>query len=241
MSDYKISILHLYPDLLNLYGDKGNIEAMRRRLIWRGIDVEVASCTADNDNVDFSAADIIFLGGGSDRETEIVCEKLKSKKEELLSFVENGGSLVALCSGYEMLGGYFQTAEKTVEGLGILDIHTKFAAEKLIGNAIIECDGLTMPVVGFENHNGRLDTGSYTPLGKVVKGCGNDGKSGFEGVLYKNVTATYIHGPLFPKNPYLCDKVLSGALKHKYSNFEVLAPLDDELEEKANKYMISRG
>lgn len=133
MSDCKISILHLYPDLLNLYGDKGNIEVMRRRLVWRGIDAEVFCCKADNDNVDFSEADIIFLGGGSERETEIVCKKLKSKKDELLNYVENGGSLVALCSGYEILGHSFQTAEKTVEGLGILDIYTEFAEKKLIG------------------------------------------------------------------------------------------------------------
>ena len=156
MNNYKITIVHLYPDLLNLYGDKGNIECLRKRLNWRNIDTEVILYTAENENFDFSAADIIFLGGGSDREMEIVCESLKSKKEELSDFIEAGGTFIALCGGYPMLGEYYQTSEKTIEGLGILNIKTDFLdGNRVTGNVILECDNISHPIVGFENHVGK--------------------------------------------------------------------------------------
>lgn len=243
MSDaMNIGIVHLYPDLLNLYGDKGNIECMKKRLIWRGIDVTVSRCTCENDEIDFENADIIFVGGGSDREQEIVCERLLKKKHELTEFVENGGTLVAVCGGYQLLGKYYQTPDKKIEGLGILAICTEAVkgAPRLIGNIVLESSELSMKIVGFENHGGRTRIGSHTPLGKVVKGFGNDGESGFEGVVYKNLIGTYLHGPLFLKNPELCDKVLLGALKKKYGDGVVLAPLDDSLEIRANKYMEER-
>ena len=123
MSEYTDNILHLYPDLLNLYGDKGNIECMRKRLTWRGIGANVTSCTNKNDIIDFDNTDIIFVGGGSDREQEIVCTKLLKYKKELSDFVERGGSLVAVCGGYQLLGSYYQTGDKKIEGLGILDIY----------------------------------------------------------------------------------------------------------------------
>jgi CobQ-like glutamine amidotransferase family enzyme len=242
MNDYKITILHLYPDLLNLYGDKGNIECMRKRLEWRGIDVEVVSCTAENDCVDFDNADIIFLGGGSDREQELVCHKLIEKKDKIAEYVENGGSMVAVCGGFQLLGKYYQLHEKKIEGLGILDIHTDKSLDgsRLIGDVIIECEGLKNKVVGFENHSGRTDIGNHMPLGKVIKGHGNNETSGFEGVVYKNVKGTYLHGPLFPKNPELCDKFLLTALMHKYKDFKEFAQLDNEIETKASEYMQSR-
>ena len=242
MSDYKITILHLYPDLLNLYGDKGNIECLRKRLEWRGIDTDVVCCTAESDDADFSKADIVFLGGGSDREQELVCQKLLNKKQEITEFVENGGSMAAVCGGFQLLGKYYQLHEKKIEGLGILDIHTDKALDssRLISDVVIECEGLKSKVVGFENHSGRTDIGNHKPFGKVIKGHGNNGTSGYEGVIYKNVIGTYLHGPLFPKNPELCDKFLLNALMHKYEDFKGLAPLDDELEIKANEYMLSR-
>lgn len=242
MSDYKINILHLYPDLLNLYGDRGNIECMRKRLMWRGIDVCVKSCTCSDENIDFDKTDIIFVGGGSDREQEIVCERLLAKKREITDFVGSGGTLAAVCGGYQLLGKYYQTADKKIEGLGILDIYTDSVpnAPRLIGNIVMECDGIGARVVGFENHGGRTHIGTHKPLGRVIKGFGNDGKSGYEGVVYKNLIGTYLHGPLFPKNPELCDRVLLGALKHRYSGFEALSPLDDSLENTANEYMCGR-
>lgn len=240
MSGFTVNILHLYPDLLNLYGDKGNIECMRKRLLWRGIDVNVTSCTNKDDSIDFFNTDIIFVGGGSDREQEIVCTKLLNYKEELTAFVEEGKTLVAVCGGYQLLGKYYQAGDKKIEGLGILDISTEAAKgeKRLIGNIVLKSDIINAPVVGFENHGGRTEINGYTPLGKVVYGFGNNGKSGAEGVVYKNLIGTYLHGPLLPKNPELCDYILSNTLKHKYPDFKALTPLDDELENTANNYIV---
>ena len=137
MSQREIQIVHLYPDLLNLYGDKGNIACMKKRLAWRGIDVTVTECTNRDHSMDLSRADIIFVGGGSDREQEIVCSLLLKKKQELSDYVESGGTLVAVCGGYQLLGKYYQTADAKIEGLGILDIATDAGDTRLIGNG---CD-----------------------------------------------------------------------------------------------------
>lgn len=235
MSDMKLKIIHLYPELLNLYGDKGNIECMRKRLEWRGIEVEICECTGD-DTPDFSSADIVFLGGGSDREQSIVCEKLGKFKDELISYIENDGVLVAACGGYELLG----KIDGDEYGLGILDITTNRKEKRLIGDCIIKselCDDL---VVGFVNHGGRVDIGEYQPFGKVIHGCGNDDSGEYEGLIYKNVIATYLHGPLLPKNPKLCDKILEKALKKKYAEFTMLEALDDSMEISANNYIVER-
>ena len=239
MSEFKINILHLYPDLLNLYGDKGNIECLKKRLIWRGIDVNIFCQTIENEKIDISDVDIIFIGGGTDKEQEMVCEKLRPSKFEIKEFVENGGTMIAVCGGYQFLGKYYQTEEKQIEGLGILDIYSEISADRkrTTGNAMVECDGISTKIVGFENHGGRMKIGNYKPLGKVIKGFGNDGESGYEGIWYKNLIGTYLHGPLFPKNPELCDAILLGALRHKYPHFTELPKLDDELETIANTYV----
>ncbi|MDY3030347.1 MAG: glutamine amidotransferase [Clostridia bacterium] len=239
----KIKIMHLFPDLLNLYGDKGNIECMRRRLTWRDIECEVVGFTSEDKSFDLSDVDIVFLGGGSDREQKIVCKSLLEHKSELKDFVENGGSLVAVCGGYQLLGKYYKLTDETIEGLDILDIYTEQGKGRLISNIVLEADFLpegANKIVGFENHGGRTYINGHKPLGKVLFGNGNADKAGFEGVVYKNVVATYLHGPLFPKNPSLCDFVLSNALKKKYPDFKSLSPLDDELENTANKYITER-
>ena len=240
MSEFTVNILHLYPDLLNLYGDKGNIEALRKRLIWRNINANVISVTSVDENIDFDSADIIYLGGGSDREQEIVLEKLSKYKKELKSFVEAGKTLIATCGGFEMLGESLFSKEKKVDGLGVLNINTSLSKEKsrLIGNVVIKADFLDSYIVGFENHGGRIDIGSYNPLGKVVTGYGNNGKDALEGVVYKNLIGTNLHGPLFPKNPMLCDYILENTLKHKYLDFDKLISLDDELENLAKNYIV---
>lgn len=240
MSDYKIQIVHLYPDLLNLYGDKGNIECMRKRLLWRGIDAEVIRCTNQDSSFDLTRADIIFVGGGSDRDQEIVCHKLLEKKDELKNYVETDGVLVAVCGGYQLLGEYYQTPTAKIEGLHLLDIHTDAGENRLIGNIILESAFFEQKITGFENHAGRTSIGNHQPLGKVIFGHGNNGETGYEGVVYKNVFGTYLHGPLFPKNPQLCDHILSCALKRKYPDFKGLAPLDDSLENQANEYIVKR-
>lgn len=239
MMDYIINIVHLYPDLLNLYGDKGNIECLRKRLTWRDIEVKVTEISDENPHIDFEDADIIFLGGGSEREQKLVCEKLLMYKPQFKSFVENGGTLVALCGGFEMIGKSFGKKDEKTKGLSILDFDTEYPSDgsRLIGNVIMECEGIDGYVVGFENHNGRIYTDKYKALGKLIKGHGSNGVNKNEGLVYKNLFASYLHGPLFPKNPKLCDLILTKTLKNKYSNFDKLYPLDDTLEEKANNYI----
>ena len=238
---FEINIIHLYPDLLNLYGDRGNIACMEKRLEWRGITANVRQCTNKDSDIDLTGADIIFVGGGSDREQEIVCSRLLKKKDELKAYVNSGGVLVAVCGGYQLLGKYYKTALTKIEGLDILDIYTDSGDTRLISNVVLECDKFDMPIVGFENHAGRTYLGEgVTPLGKVLFGNGNTGDSGYEGVIYKNVIATYLHGPLLPKNPQLCDYILERALERKYPDFKGLEPLDDGLEELANKYIVGK-
>ena len=178
--------MHLFPDLLNLYGDKGNIECMRKRLTWRGIDCAVRPFTMEDADFDLSDIDIIFLGGGSDREQKIVCHSLLEHKKELQDFVENGGSLVAVCGGYQLLGKYYKLEDETIDGLEILDIYTEQGKGRLIGNIVLETDLPQKPavkIVGFENHGGRTYIGKHQPLGKVLYGNGNADHSGGEGVL----------------------------------------------------------
>lgn len=237
MEKKSLRILHMFPDLLNLYGDKGNIECMRKRLLWRGINADVISCTYDEQFTDFESVDIIFLGGGSDREQKIVCSALLKYRDRLKAYVEAGGALVAVCGGYQLLGKYYALPDEKIEGLSILDIYTEHGSPRLIGNIVLESDEISQPVVGFENHGGRTFIGSHAPLGKVVNGFGNTGQSGAEGVRYKNVFATYLHGPLLPKNPQLCDLILTKALQKKYPDFAALSPLDDDMENTANAYM----
>ena len=235
----KLTIGHLYPDLLNLYGDRGNIQCFRKRLEWRGIEAEVIPFLS-GDEIDFSRLDIVLLGGGSDREQELVCGYLKNIRDDFKKYVEEGGVVLAVCGGYQLLGKYYKTRTETIEGLAILDITTEWEPERLVKNIILNSPLLDMPVVGFENHGGRTYIGDHTPLGKVFFGYGNTGKSGYEGVVYKNVIATYLHGPLLPKNPQVCDYLLERALKRKYGEDVRLEPLPDELERSANSYIADR-
>lgn len=235
----KLTIGHLYPDLLNLYGDRGNIQCFRKRLEWRGYEAEVIPFLS-GDLIDFSKLDIVLLGGGSDREQEIVCQYLLAHKQDFKDYVENNGVVLAVCGGYQLLGKSYKTKDKVIEGLGILDIKTEWAPERLIRNIVLESPLFDTPVVGFENHGGRTYIGNHTPFGKVFYGLGNTGKSGYEGVVYKNVIATYLHGPLLPKNPHVCDYLLERALKRKYGEEITLPPLNDNLEHKANRVIVDR-
>uniref|UniRef100_UPI00359C1381 type 1 glutamine amidotransferase n=1 Tax=Faecalicatena contorta TaxID=39482 RepID=UPI00359C1381 len=235
----KLTIGHLYPDLLNLYGDRGNIQCFRKRLEWRGIEAEVIPFLS-GDAIDFSKLDIILLGGGSDREQELVCGQLQNIKQDFKDYVENDGVVLAVCGGYQLLGKYYKTDKKNIEGLSILDITTEWEPERLIRNIVLNSPLFDTPVVGFENHGGRTHIGKHTPFGKVFYGLGNTGKSGYEGVVYKNVIGTYLHGPLLPKNPHVCDYLLAKALKRKYGEDMTLDPLTDKLEHLANSYIVDR-
>ncbi len=234
----KINICHLYPDLLNLYGDKGNITALRRRLEWRGIEAEVSEYKID-DTPDFSDKDIVFLGGGSDREQKLVCKKLLEQREKIKEYVENGGCLAAVCGGYQLLGNYYKLGNDTIEGLSLVDIYTEQKPGRLIGKVVLKSNIFDDYIVGFENHGGRTYTNGAKPLGKVLYGCGNNGEDKCEGVIYKNVIGTYLHGPVLPANPKLTDYILSAALKKKYGEVH-LAPLDDSAETEAREFIISK-
>lgn len=235
----KLTIGHLYPDMLNLYGDRGNIRCFQKRLEWRGIEAEL-NYFLSGETVDFSGLDLVLLGGGSDREQELVCRYLKQEKHGFQDYVEGGGTMLAVCGGYQLLGKYYKTDKTMIEGLDILDIYTEWDAKRLTGNIILESTLSKEPVVGFENHGGRTYIGDYTPFGKVMCGYGNTEDAGWEGVVYKNVIGSYLHGPLLPKNPEICDYLLGRALAHKYGEEVRLPELSDELEHEANRFMVNR-
>lgn len=241
MENYKINIVHLYPKLLNLYGDKGNISCLCKRLMWRGIEAEVKTYSENDGKIDFENADIILLGGGNDREMEIVRTLLLEQKEELSEYVEKGKTLLAFCGGFEVLGKFLYLGGEKTEGLGILDMYTEYSDNKkrFTGDVLMECSGISEKIVGFENHISRIQIGKHAPLGRIICGNGNNGEDKTEGVIYKNLVGTSLHGPLFPKNPKLCDRILLNCLKQKYGNFEELQPIDDGLEILANEYMAN--
>ena len=237
--DMKITIGHLYPDLLNLYGDRGNIACMEKRCHWRGIGAETIEFNT-GDTIDFSKLDIVLLGGGSDREQAIVCRNLLEIQSRFKEYVEDGGVVIAVCGGYQLLGKYYKTMDAMIEGLDLVDIYTEQGEGRLIDNIVLQSELAEMPVVGFENHGGRTYLNGNRPFGKVLYGAGNDGESGYEGVIYKNVIGTYLHGPLLPKNPQICDHLLTKALERKYGEKITLSPLDESQEKEANAYIYHR-
>ncbi len=230
----KIKICHLYHDVLNLYGDTGNVITMKKRLEWRGFETEVTDLSFGEFDLSYKY-DIIFIGGGQDFEQGILTEDLfKYKSGWLKEQIENGTVVLAICGGYQMLGNYYITDKgENIKFLGAVDFYTKASSPRMIGNIVYstELNGKS-PVAAFENHSGKTYLGKgVSPLGKVVKGFGNNGEDGTEGARYKNVFATYGHGPLLPKNPVLCDSILLTALKaHGVSD---LSELDDRVENAA--------
>ena len=234
----KLTIGHLYPDLLNLYGDRGNIRCMQKRCEWRGIEAEVLGFQL-SEKIDFTKLDIVLLGGGSDREEKIVCTRLQEIREEFHSYVEDGGSVIAVCGGYQLLGHYYDTPEGRMKGLSLVDLYTVQGTPRLISNIVLKSDAFPYEIVGFENHGGRTFINGNRPLGKVVCGSGNNDTDGTEGILYKNVVGTYLHGPLLPKNPHVCDYLLKNALERRYGRVS-LPQLDDTQEREANAYIVQR-
>ena len=234
-----IKIAHLYPDMLNLYGDRGNIIALKNRMERREIEVKVDKITMGQ-SFNSDDYDLLFVGGGQDFEQDVLLDDLKKGKDkEMKRAVENSKVFLAICGGYQMLGKYYKTYDgKMLEYLGILDFYTQGKEERLIGNYAFKTkEGIE--IVGFENHSGRTYLGKdLQPLGKIIKGYGNNGEDGTEGVRYKNTFGTYSHGPILPKNSKFADLLISLAVKNKYGDAE-LKPLDDELELKAQKQVMN--
>ena len=195
----ELNICHLYPDILNLYGDRGNILCMQKRLEWRGIGVTVTGVSIGQ-ALEASAYDLLFVGGGQDFEQEVLLGDLAgAKTEELKSAIEDGLPVLAICGGYQLLGKYYKTEQGTITGLDLVDLYTEQGEGRLISNIVLKSDLFNMPIVGFENHGGRTCINNCKPLGKVLYGSGNDGQTGYEGVVYKNVIGTYLHGPLLTR------------------------------------------
>ncbi len=236
-----LRVCHLYPDLLNLYGDRGNVLAFLARCRWRGIPA-IVHRVQKGEQVNFQEMDFLFLGGGSDREQNLMTKDLMRRADALREAIEGGLVVLAICGGYQLLGHYYRTREgQIIPGLGLLDLFTVAGPRRLIGNIAveIELDGKSWRITGFENHAGRTYLGQIAPLGRVLAGHGNNGEDGLEGARYKNVFCSYLHGPLLPKNPPLTDYLIQAALKRRGLPFS-LEPLDDRLETAANQVMLRR-
>ena len=236
----ELNICHLYPDLLNVYGDVGNILILKHRAEERGIKVNLINLSL-NDEFDAENTDILFFGGGQDFEQSIVSDDLKTiKKPMLKKYIEDEKVVIAICGGYQLLGNYYiaPNGEK-IEGLGILDIYTEAGENRFIGNTVIYNEDFNETYVGFENHSGRTYINGLKPLGKCLHGYGNNGEDGYEGCIYKNTYCSYFHGSLLSKNPELADRFLNIALSKKYDNIN-LEKIDDSLELKAKEVMIKR-
>lgn len=236
----ELNICHLYPDLLNVYGDTGNILILKYRAEKRGIKVNVSNISI-GDKFEGKNYDIVFFGGGQDYEQSIVSKDLNDlKKHDLSQYIEGGKVFISICGGYQLLGKYYTTPQgEKLKGLGILDIYTEGGDNRFIGNTVIYNEDFKETYVGFENHSGRTYIGSLKPLGKVLAGYGNNGEDGYEGCVYKNSYCSYFHGSLLSKNPELADRFLGTALEKKYGKVN-LTPLDDSLEFKAKEFIVKR-
>jgi CobQ-like glutamine amidotransferase family enzyme len=230
----ELRLLALYPDQMNIYADRGNILFLQRRCEWRGIGFSYAAA-GPGEGLDPAAHDLLYLGGGQDRDQRAVAaDMVTSKREALAAAVADGAVLLAVCGGYQLLGHSYQLGDERLPGLALADLETvREPGDRLIGNVAIEVDlgGGPRTIAGFENHGGRTYLGDgATPLGRVLEGFGNNGKDDFEGVRRDNMLGTYLHGPLLPKNAWLADHLIVLALERRYGAAPDLEPLDDRLE-----------
>lgn len=234
----KLNICHIYPDLLNLYGDRGNILCLKQRIERRGIEAKVSEIKM-GDKFNPDNADIIFIGGGQDFEQDVLLKDLKGDKEKaIIQAINDEVTLLAICGGYQMLGQYYKTHDgNQMDFIGALDFYTVGDKKRMIGNYAFETDE-GIKVVGFENHSGKTYLGKgVKPLGTIISGCGNNGEDKTEGAVYKNTFCTYSHGPVLPKNPEFADLLIKKALMKKYNEAE-LSFLNDEFEKKAHEFVM---
>jgi lipid II isoglutaminyl synthase (glutamine-hydrolysing) len=236
-----VRVGHLYPDYLNIYADRGNIAVFAQRAAWRGHELHVDEIGME-DQIVPGGHDLYYVGGGQDREQLLVAENLALKAQPLIAAVHGGAALLAVCGGYQLLGrGYKGFHGEEMPGVGLLPLETVAGERRMIGDVLLETE--LGPIAGFENHAGRtyLDEGAE-PLGRVVSGFGNDGRSGYEGCRLLRAIGTYLHGPLLPRNPQLADWLLAQALAHR-SGGEApeLRPLPDELEAQAQAVSAERA
>jgi lipid II isoglutaminyl synthase (glutamine-hydrolysing) len=241
----KIVVGHLYPDYLNIYADRGNIAVLARRAAWRGHELEVHTVSV-GDPVEPGAHDLLYVGGGQDREQALVAEDLVAKSDGVAAAVDGGAALLAVCGGYQLMGrSYRDFHGGDLPGIGLFPLETVAGETRMIGDVLLECElepGVVRTLAGFENHAGRtrLDRGAE-PLGRVVAGFGNDGASGLEGCRVGRAVGTYLHGPLLPRNPWFADWVLAQALANRLGEPPALEPLGDELEQQAHAVSALRA
>jgi CobQ-like glutamine amidotransferase family enzyme len=240
----RIRVGHLYPDYLNIYADRGNIAVLARRAAWRGHEL-VVSQVSIGDTLRADHFDLLYIGGGQDREQALVAVDLAAKGDAVREAAAGGCVVLAVCGGYQLLGSFYRDRDGVeLPGIGLLPLHTVAGERRMIGDVLLDCEWAGRTLAGFENHAGRtrLEAGAL-PLGRVVHGFGNDGESGFEGCRSGRVIATYLHGPLLPRNPWLADWVLAEALGHASGGVEgsELEPLADELEAQAHDVAAGRA
>jgi CobQ-like glutamine amidotransferase family enzyme len=239
----RIAVAHLYPDYLNIYADRGNIAVLERRAALRGHTLDVTA-VEPGDQLESSSFDLVYVGGGQDREQALVAPDLAGRSDDLRRAVESGTALLAVCGGYQLLGrGYRGREGSWLQGADVFPLETVASGRRLIGDILLEVDldGITTTVAGFENHAGRtLLDADASALGRVVAGFGNDGVSGLEGCRVASAIGTYLHGPLLPRNPVLADWLLARALEHAGSD-ATLEPLGDELEHLAHTVSAGRA
>lgn len=235
----KITIGYLYGDLMNIYGDLGNIICLKKRAERRGIKVVIKNLSIGS-SLKQGDVDLFFFGGGQDQAQEIVAKDLKKKGKVIKKEVLRGVPLLAICGGYQLLGEYYKPHKgPKLHGVGLFPAYTKASHERMIGNIVIQSQ--FGKLVGFENHSGKthLKKGAL-PLGMILKGFGNNGKDKSEGAIFKNAIGCYMHGSLLPKNPALADRLIQKALEVKYGKIISLEPLDDSLEFQAHQAAVQR-
>jgi CobQ-like glutamine amidotransferase family enzyme len=242
----KIALGHLYPEYLNIYADRGNIAVLAQRAAWRGIELEVRAVSLGDPLVP-GEHDLLYVGGGQDREQALVAPDLAARGDSLREAIDNGTAALAVCGGYQLFGRFYRDqAGVELPGAGVFDLHTTAGGTRMIGDVLLDCElapGERSALAGFENHAGRTVLGpSAEPLGRVVAGFGNDGESGYEGCRLGRALGTYLHGPLLPRNPWLADLLLAWAIAHRSGGEPPdLAPLDDGLESAAQEVAAGRA
>jgi len=240
-----LTIGWLYPELMNIYGDRGNIIVLQKRCQWRNIKTEVLRLDVGFAKEILEKCDILLMGGAQDKQQEAVAKDIFAKAKELKTTIEKGIPGIYVCGAYQMLGNFYKEANgNKIEGLGIFDLYTESPGQskpRLIGNMVEYCEKLNYTLVGFENHGGRTYLGkNIQPFARTTKGFGNNGVDKSEGAIYKNSIGTYLHGPLLPKNPLLADHLIKQALEIKYKTKIPLKKLDDTLENQARIAIAKR-
>jgi CobQ-like glutamine amidotransferase family enzyme len=244
LGNMKFTVGWLYPDLMNIYGDRGNILTLLRRAEWHGLEASVVEL-GRGAATQMDEVDVFFFGGGQDREQALIYDDLREfKQASLQQAVASGAQVLAVCGGYQLLGHYYQTGDgERYDGIGLIDVRTEAGKKRFIGDVVVlsAIDGLTpSTLVGFENHSGRTFLGpNARPLGKVLKGHGNNGSDHQEGCVQGGVIGTYMHGSLLPKNPHLADHLIAGALRRRGGG--ALSHLDDSAELAAHGWILQRA